>query len=254
MLCAMEVCYPDSLIDSSVTSPTGDQLDGAWEAIFHYGNVNNDVGPISGSTYTVLATGAWDPTGEHQDDLFGGSPFPDIYDDALPDMHDAIDFELKLSAPPGTVGFSIDSLFLSKEFKPNSFYNDKFYILFNASFSTGGVTKIVNQTPCVDPSNYYEEEKDGALWCHVSPHTAFQEACPNAPTDVSGTGFSCADQASSTGWMRTTVPVFAGEVFTLTFHLHDGTDGAYDSAAIIDNFKWITEGAANAGTAKLPAP
>jgi hypothetical protein len=166
-------------------------------------------------------------------------------------MHDAVDFEVKMVAPPGTIGFSVDSLFLSKEFKPSSSYNDKFYILLNASFSTGGLTEIINNTPCIDPASYYETEQDGALWCHVSPHTAFQEICPNVDTNIDGTGFACVDQGSSTGWMRTSAPVFSGEVFTLTFHLHDGTDGAYDSAVILDNFQWITEGLANQGTVKL---
>ena len=115
----------------------------------------------------------------------------------------------QMIAPPGTVGFSIDSLFLSKEFKPTAFYNDKFYILLNASFSTGGQTEIINHTPCIDPAEYFEEEKDGQLWCHVSPHSAFQEVCPAVDTDVS-TGFTCADGASSTGWMRTSWPVFGG--------------------------------------------
>lgn len=252
LLCAMEVCYPDNFMNAHMTSPTGDQIDGAWEALAHYGDLSNDLAPQSGGSYGILATGALDPSGGHQDDLFGGDSFPDIYDPALPGMHDSIEFEIKMIAPPGTVGFSIDTLFLSKEFKPTSFYNDKFYILLNASFSTGGMTQIINHTPCIDPENHYEVEKDGDLWCHVSPHTAFQEVCPAVDTDVSGTGFSCADTASSTGWMRTSWPVFGGEVFTLSFHLHDRTDGAYDSAAILDNFQWVTEGAASAGTVQLP--
>jgi hypothetical protein len=252
MLCAMEVCYPDNFMSADMKSPTGDQIDGAWEALAHYGDLANDLDPRSGDSYAVLATGDLDPSGGHQDNLFGGEVFPDVYDPALPGMHDSVELEVKMIAPPGTVGFSIDTLFLSKEFKPSSFYNDKFYILLNASFSTGGVTKIINHTPCIDPSSYFEEEKDGKLWCHVSPHTAFQEVCPVVDTDVSGTGFTCEDSASSTGWMRTSWPVFAGEVFTLTFHLHDGTDGAYDSAAILDNFQWLTEGATSPGTVKLP--
>ena len=39
-----------------------------------------------------------------------------------------------------------------------------------------------------------------------------------------------------------------GEVFTLTFHIHDTADQAYDSLVLIDNFVW-KGGTVNTGTA-----
>ena len=56
---------------------------------------------------------------------------------------------------------------------------------------------------------------------------------------MSGTGYSCPD-GSSTGWLRTTHPITAGETFSPDLHIHDTSDEIYDSAALIDNFQWLS--------------
>ena len=58
----------------------------------------------------------------------------------------------------------------------------------------------------------------------------------------------CSAGGSSTGWLTTTWTVNAGEVFTLTFHIHDTADQAYDSLVLIDNFTW-KGGTVSTGTA-----
>ena len=58
---------------------------------------------------------------------------------------------------------------------------------------------------------------------------------PFHPIPNTGTGF---DRDGSTGWLRTSWPIEGGEVFTLTFSIHDEGDGIYDSLVILDNFRF----------------
>jgi len=55
------------------------------------------------------------------------------------------------------------------------------------------------------------------------------------PIPNTGTGF---DHDGSTGWLRTSWPIEAGETFTLTFSIHDEGDGIFDSVVILDNFRF----------------
>ena len=62
-----------------------------------------------------------------------------------------------------------------------------------------------------------------------------------------GTGYDRTDgfggtdpQGGSTGWLTTTVPVTPGDKIKLRFIVFDEGDHILDSAAIIDNFKWLT--------------
>ena len=57
-------------------------------------------------------------------------------------------------------------------------------------------------------------------------------------TDISGTGYECGAGGSSSGWLNTAWNIEEGEEFTLTFQIHDTSDQIYDSAVILDNFRW----------------
>ncbi len=45
----------------------------------------------------------------------------------------------------------------------------------------------------------------------------------------------------STGWLRTTAPVFPNDEITLRFIIFDEGDHIYDSAALLDKFAWSTD-------------
>jgi hypothetical protein len=111
---------------------------------------------------------------------------------------------------------------------------------------------VINYTACsadASAKGYSDFQKDGKKWCYVAINTAFSEKCPNVPTNISGTGYSCAPNAfsdssstgSSTGWLQTSWPIQPDEKFELIFHIHDSSDGIYDSEVILDNFRWETE-------------
>ena len=266
LLCAMEIdCFDTPIGDSNIYSPSGDSISNARKAINQLGNNSNDLKPKAGSSYTVIGTGNVDNTNNNKN-LNGGNAIFDPYDTASP-AYDVVEFSVDLTAPEYALGFSIDYVFLSVEFDEyvGTQYNDKFYIFLEAPTTTGGNKEIINFTDCRNPDLYFDLDGDecpleSGYCCYIAINTALSECCwyqgcPDGTwtTDLSGTGFSCANNSSqetpsqgpkfgsSTGWLRTSWPIESGESFTLTFHIHDTADQFYDSEVILDNFQWITE-------------
>jgi len=244
-LCAMEVCFGDLVISSNMSSPTGDAYDSAWQAVNHFGSMGNDLKPWAGDSYALLASGP--ATGTfHSQDLPGGGSKPDPFaKDGFP-TYDNVEFKLVLKAPQGALGFSIDYIFFSEEYEEyiGSSFNDKFYIILQAPKTTQNQPTVINNTECSNPNAYFDYiDKDGKKRCYIAINTAFSEPCSKPKTNISGTGFECgpADSAhgSSTGWLSTSWPIEAQETFTLIFHIHDASDGIFDSEVILDNFKWL---------------
>jgi hypothetical protein len=198
-----------------------------------------------------------------------------ISEGVIPDIiYDVVELQLTLIAPAGVTGFSVDYIFMSTEYDEyiGSPWNDKFYIILNAPETTGGEPQVINFTNCSEQAlseGYSDIEIDGQSYCFIAVNSAFSEPChcqspddclvgacvcplggcgPDTPgacvtpqTDISGTGYSCSlntPNGSSTGWLTTTWPITPGEVFTLTFHIHDTKDFSLDSAALVDNFQW----------------
>jgi hypothetical protein len=250
-LCAMEMCFPgmNVVLGKSIKTTTGANINGAWDAITHYGNAGNDLAPFAGDTYFALASGYVSSVG-HQDHLAGDIGGSDPYSNDAYLIHDSVEFTVTLVAPEGVTGFSMDYIFMSQEYEEwiGTQFNDRFYIVMNAPQTTGGVDQVINFTQCSDPNSYYDFQQGGIKWCYIAINTAFSEPCSNPTTDISGTGMECAAGGSSTGWLTTTWTVNPGEVFTLKFHIHDTSDQAYDSVVLIDNFLW-KGGAVSSGTA-----
>ncbi len=245
-LCAMEVCFDDLVVSSTMSSPTGDTIDSAWAAVTHFGNVGNDLAPWAGESYALLASGPATGT-SHTTDLPGGGGKSDPFAKDGYTTYDNVEFKLVLKAPAGAIGFSIDYIYFSEEYEEyiGSSYNDKFYIILNAPITTGGQNQVINTTNCSNPNGYFDVVLEGEKKCYIAINTAFSEPCTNPMTNISGTGFECgpadANHGSSTGWLSTSWPIAEDETFSLTFHIHDTSDGVFDSEVILDNFKWLGE-------------
>jgi len=245
-LCALELCYQAAPIEASFSSPTGDQIDTAWEAVAHFGNPNNDLAPKAGSSYGLLASGTATGTA-HSTDLPGGNAIADPYAKDGYQTYDNVEFKLKMKAPPGAVGFAIDFIFMSVEYEEyvGSSFNDKFYVFLTAPATTGGQKVVINSAACSNPNAYYDfiDPGTGEKRCYIAINTAFSEPCSAPSTDISGTGYECgpadSSHGSSTGWLTTKWPVAAGEQFELVFHIHDASDGIFDSEVILDRFQWL---------------
>jgi hypothetical protein len=239
-LCALELCYgPEVILGTNVKTTTGANINGAWDAIGHLGDSSNDLAPIAGASYLALASG-YVVSAEHQDHLAGDQGGSDPYSADLSTIHDSVEFVVTLVAPDGATGISVDYIFMSQEYEEwiGTSFNDRFYVVLNAPQTTGGVDQVINYTLCSDPNAYFDFQQDGQKYCYIAINTAFSEPCANPTTDISGSGMDCASGGSSTGWLKTTWPINPGEVFTLTFHIHDTADQAYDSMVLIDNFQW----------------
>jgi hypothetical protein len=245
-LCALEMCLAPQVISAQFHSPSGDTIDTAWAAVEHFGNADNDLSPWAGSSYGLLASGP--ATGSsHSTDLKGGNGVPDPFANDGYTTHDNVEFTVQLQAPQAALGFSIDYIFMSVEYEEyiGSSFNDKFYIILNGPTTTGGQAEVINLTACSNPANYYDiiDPVTGEKLCFMAINTAFSEPCSAVTTSIAGTGFECgpADSAhgSSTGWLSTAWPVASGEIVELTFHIHDTSDGIFDSEVILDNFQWL---------------
>jgi hypothetical protein len=248
-LCAMEMCFEASMLNNpGFSSPTGDNIDSAWEAVAHYGNTNNDLKPLANNSYALLGTGP--VLGNNRSvDLSGGSSKTDPYTSSNDPTYDNVEFTVTLTAPPFAIGFAIDYIFMSVEYEEyiGTQFNDKFYVILKAPQTTGNQNKIVNFTDCRNPNSYHDfvDSSTGKKQCYIAINTAFSEPCSNPKTKITGTGFACCKPdtsscGSSTGWLVTRWPIEPSETFQLTFHIHDTGDGIYDSAVILDNFHWIS--------------
>ena len=249
MLCAIDLCAKESIVSAAIASPTGSDVSTAWAAVKHFGAENNGLGPKKGASYALLATGPATGT-SHSADL-GGSQVADPFVGGNT-MHNALELQLTLKAPAGVTGFSVRYVFFSEEFEEyvGSQFNDKFYIVVNGA--------VANSGPCAAAAAAGDTKTpDGQPACFIGPNTGFAEPCSAPVTDISGTGYECgaaggqngSANGSSTGWLRTSWPIVAGETLTLTFHIHDTGDGIFDSEVILDAFQWRTD-VFTPGTAK----
>jgi len=63
-------------------------------------------------------------------------------------------------------------------------------------------------------------------------------SCPVGQADLAGTGFDAGGGA--TKWLTTEAPIVRGETITLDLSIFDVSDGAMDSAVLLDGFAWIS--------------
>ena len=262
MRCALDLCDDDVFISSNYTSPTKSTTANTFAAVKRFGDGKNDLKPHTNGSYAIMATGPAKGTGHSQD--MGGHGLKDPYAKGHSTMHNAMEWKVKLKAPAGANGFRFRSVFFSQEYDEyvGSNFNDKFYVVIESGSTNGGKPTVINYTDCRDPKQHYDFVcspgmqfcNPRARYCYIAINTAASECCwlngcPNgtATTDISGTGFSCANSqggdsdstGSSTGWLMTEWPIEPGETFTLTFHLHDTGDGVYDSEVILDGFEFL---------------
>ena len=245
-LCALEMCFQPEVMEAAFVSPSGDNIDSAWEAVNHFGNAGNGLAPKAGNSYGLLACGPATGT-SHSTDLPSGTATPDPFAKDGYSTYDNVELRLKLKAPDGALGFSVDYIFMSVEYEEyiGTTFNDKFYIFLTAPESTLEEKTVINYAACSNPDAYYDviDGVTGEKYCYIAINTAYSEPCSDVSTDISGTGFECgapdSKHGSSTGWLTTRWGIESGEEFELVFHIHDASDGIYDSEVVLDNFQWL---------------
>jgi len=269
MLCAFDICDTSIVTQNEYTSQTpieGCTLEDTYEAVEWFGSPANGLAPMMNGSYALMASGIAVGTlhsGYCTSMMTGGT---DPYSTEGFTTYDPFDWRITLTAPAAAEGFRFRYVFFSEEYDDfiGTTVNDKFYVLLNAD-DTGGGGTVINFTSCRDPDTYYDFIcgagdsgcNEGEKYCYVAINSALSDCCwyngcPGGTsamvgTDITGTGFECAPSmemdssamGSSTGWLQTSWPIGAGETFSLTFHVHDTSDGIYDSEVILDYFEFI---------------
>ncbi len=166
-------------------------------------------------------------------------------DDNPDALNDYTDLEVDLTVPLNANSFSFESQFFSAEYPEYvcQGYNDRFLVVLDDGVNTPQQVEYDMQKNPVTVNNSFFTvcQNDNA-----SPAT---QHCTTPVSAIAGTGYDVSDGDSldgnepvggSTGWLTTTVPAVPGNKYKLHFIVFDEGDGIYDSAALIDNFKWLT--------------
>ncbi|HEY3449654.1 MAG TPA: VWA domain-containing protein [Myxococcales bacterium] len=222
---------PENVQEVVVRGPAPKQAVKAISRLYQ----SNRLLPLEGYRMLALATGpVGDPqttggqlSGEafvHPSPKFmGQAPNPRPPGSTVFDLHQVT---MKLKAPQNARSFSFDLNYFSAEYPEyvGQAFNDTFLAVLEAKSTNNGAPTNISFDPNGKPievnNNYFENK------FHPIPNT--------------GTGF---DADGSTGWLRTSWPVKGGEIFTLTFSIHDEGDGVYTSLALLDNFQWHEQSA-----------
>jgi hypothetical protein len=265
MLCAFDIC-DENLVDSTdYTSPTAAPTETTWAAVNHFGSTSNDLSPQLNDSYALMASGPCEGT-EHSEWMGQTSGTDPFSNDGFP-TYDEMEWSINLQAPAEAHGFGFKYVFFSEEYDDwvGTPYNDKFYVFLEAGSTNNGEKTILNYTACRNPSEYFDFEctdgmigcEVGEYYCYIAINTSTSDCCWyngctdgyswDVGADITGTGYECpADQmsdgphaGSSTGWLQTTWPIDPNETFNITFHIHDCSDGIYDSEVILDSFQFM---------------
>ncbi len=221
--------YTVVMYDPSGNTPNAN----GWGAIHPIPPLHSE-GRQASCQFLVLTTGMpLDPNPQESDNMELGyicphDPVEDI-DNAEPDDQpaycaDLTQYRLVLRVPVNAYALSFDFLYLSTEYPEwvGSEYNDTFYAILHDRDDPGAGTVNVSF------------DSRGKA---ITVNNDFFETPPNLSVDITGTGYE-GDVGSTTGWLKTTVPVTPGHTIELTFSIHDEGDGILDSAVIIDNLTW----------------
>jgi len=202
-------------------------------------------------TSSALPAG-WGPTNK------AGCPLPFIATAFNP-----VNLKIQVRTPTNAGRFAFDHGFWSSEYPEYacSPFNDLWVVLLKSGASGIANNRNVvfdNQgTPGSVNVNYFDRCVAGPTGCQGTPGFNF---CSGGKSELAGTGYDDVDSpcngvassiGGSTGWLTTEAPVLPGEVITVEFVVWDSSDGIFDSASMIDYFRWIQ---ASIGTPKTYRP
>ena len=279
MVCAVDLCDTDVVLDNSYDSPgefdtdadagLGCSPEDTRESVARFGSDSNHLEPKLNGSYALMASGLATGTVHSTwcDDMSGSllDPFSDEECMEQPCViYDVMEWKLTLKAPDDAKSFRFKYVFFSAEYDEwiGAEFNDKFYVILEAPSTNEEAPTVINFTECRDPDFKYDficdtQHNDctlGEKYCYIAVNSALSECCwyngcldGFAGTDITGTGYECAASemddldmnGSSTGWLQTAWPIMGGETFTITFHIHDTNDGNFDSEVIIDAFQFL---------------
>jgi hypothetical protein len=270
MLCAIDMCDPEIAVQNefvNLVPMSGCTLEDMYEAVERFGSETNGLTPQKNDSYALMASGIATGT-MHSGGCTSGSVDDPWSSEGYP-TYDAVEWQLVLVAPEEAKGFRFKYVFFSEEYDDyiGTTVNDKFYVLLEAGSTNEGAMTLINYALCREPESYYDFIcaagqpgcEEGEKYCYIAINSALSDCCwyngcpdgysSDVGTDISGTGFECgspvgtdgSSYGSSTGWLQTSWPIEGGEMFSLTFHIHDTSDQVWDSEVILDSFEFLKE-------------
>ncbi|MBM4374879.1 MAG: choice-of-anchor L domain-containing protein [Deltaproteobacteria bacterium] len=178
------------------------------------------------------------------------------------EANDSVMLYLKLRAPTNAKAFSFNSYFMSAEYPEFvcSNFNDQFVALVN---TPGGTPQPIPNPPDKNLMTYSDGKSKFPIGINVAAGTPLFSVCQTEaenPTcweqDVSkascslgagqlvGTGFEATSSGCVIGggsfWLTTAGNVIPGDIVELRIVIWDVGDSNFDSLAILDGFKWLT--------------
>lgn len=172
-----------------------------------------------------------------------------------PDANDMSELKLTLKVPQNAKSLSYQFNFFSAEYPEFvcTEFNDRYIAILESSgldtskLPAGQCRSAVTRPTCnisYDSQGQPVSINNGFFdVCESSSGTGWSNTCtqPTSLLDKTGydnTTYSGALMGGATGWLVTKAPVTPGETITLRFIVFDEGDFQYDSAVLIDNFKW----------------
>jgi hypothetical protein len=175
---------------------------------------------------------------------------------------DPVSLKLKVRTPTNANSLGFEHSFFSAEYPEFACtqFNDIWVALLNTGAPGIANNKNVifdNQgTPGSVNLNFFDRCVIGPTGC--AGGTPGFNFCAGGSSELSGTGYEAFDApcgvnssiGGATGWITTEAPILPGEIITIQFAAWDSSDGIYDSAAILDNFHWLTGSLPNPKTSR----
>ena len=247
---AFELCAP-WLLDASLNAGADPR---AHAVLPDYGSYR----PFQGPSFAVLSTGiAADANDPSYVEPQLGTDFGSQAANPLPSdnnnstcgtsytdtstVGDYVELRLTLKVPINATGFSFRFNFLSAEYPEfvGTEYNDKFLVLLESGAYFGNVSFDQAGNPITINGGFFAVCDPSAFICEGRQ----QGSCPLPLAQLDGTGYEGIDASQEvigggTGWLTTTAPVVPGETAVLRFIIFDERDLFYDSAVMIDDFRW----------------
>jgi MYXO-CTERM domain-containing protein len=196
------------IVDGSVSTP------GSEPTMFTVLESLGVLSPNDAPTMAVMSTGNTKNITENSDyDYPGEGP-----DDSAGD-HATLRVELQV--PDNAHSFSFDFFFLSREYPEwvGEEFNDTFEVWLSSGAFNGQIV--------FDSAGNNVNVNNGLFT------VVYDE--DNSPSVLNGTGFQL---DGGTGWVTTVAPCVPGERMSLSFEIYDVSDGIWDSAVLLDRFRF----------------
>jgi len=178
------------------------------------------------------------------------------------EANDSVMLYLKLRAPTNAKAFSFNSYFLSAEYPEFvcTDFNDQFVALVN---TPGGTPSPIANPVDKNLMTYSDGKSKFPIGINIAAGTPLfsvcqskmenatcfdsdvsVESCSLGAAQLSGTGFEAKAGGCLIGggsfWLTTSGNVIPGEIVELRIVIWDVSDNSFDSLAILDGFKWLT--------------